>query len=199
MLLASLSITTGYAQAVGKLQGNLWLVPSTNLTGAFPPPSGVPDVTFAPKHISFLSNAPGSSLDVNAPHVNNSVSGFLNSADKVSRLAFSGAHNAAVGAVVQASTPIINTTDGGSGTTTYGAYMELTGKVMLTAHEFITITHDDGVSLMIDGELISGPGSGPTNPVADGVVFAGKTGTHSFDLVHANSCGSGILSFSPVM
>ena len=77
--------------------------------------------------------------------------------------------------------------------------MELTGKVMLTAHEFITITHDDGVSLMIDGELISGPGSGPTNPVGDGVVFAGKTGTHSFDLVYANSCGSGILSFSPVM
>jgi len=152
-----------------------------------------------PKHFSFYMNAPGSSQDTNAPNLNNSVSGFLNSADKVSMLTFSGLNNPAVGGVVQATTPIINTTSGGCGTTTYGVYMEITGKVKLTNNELITVTHDDGVSLMIDGTLIAGVGHGPNNPQADVFVFTGTSGSHVVDMVYDNSCAGGILSFSPSM
>jgi hypothetical protein len=197
LVLSSLSLTSVPAHAA--LQGKLWLVSSTNLMATFPAPTATPDATFVPKHFSFYMNAPGSSQDTNAPNLNNSVSGFLNSADKVGVLAFSGLTNPAVGGVVQATTPIINTTSGGCGTTTYGVYMEITGKVKFTANELVTVTHDDGVSLKIDGTLVSGIHSGPNNPQADVFVFTGTTGSHVVDMVYANSCAGGLLSFSPNM
>jgi hypothetical protein len=49
---------------------------------------------------------------------------------------------------------------------TYGIYIEFIGTIHLHENEFMTIVHDDGVSLMIDGELVSGLLAGPTSAVA---------------------------------
>ena len=193
-------INVDFARAATKLTGKLWLVPLSNLASSNPAPSSPPDATFSLKHVSFNMNAPGGN-DTPAlpPNLNNAVGAFLNSADKVTGLTFSGMNNFSVGGTVNASTPVINTTSADCGGGTYGTYMVISGTLSLTTNEAITIAHDDGVTLTIDGAAVSGLTSGATNPVAEVVQFTGKTGTHSIVLTYANSCGNGYLSFSPAL
>ncbi len=177
--------------------GKLWLLangPSSSdgLPATFPPPAAAPDATFSASHISFFVDAPPD------PNVDNGVGAFLNSAAKVADLKFSGLTNPAIDAVVNAKTPVVDK-KASECTSSYGTYMELTGIVRLTQNERLTITHDDGVSLEIDGTAVPGLTSGNTGAIAETFVFAGLSGSHTIDLVYANVCGAGLLSFSPAM
>lgn len=181
----------------GQFSGTLWIVSSSGLAATFPVPSATPDATFTTAHLSFFMNAPSPNDIPYAPNLKNSVKGFLDSADGVADLTFSGLTNSVLDAVVGPATPVVNSSSSSYGT--YGVYIELTGQVNLIKDEYITVTHDDGVSLMIDGSLVSGLTSSNTPAIAEVVQFTGTTGLHTIDLVYVNSVGLGLLSFSPQM
>jgi hypothetical protein len=180
----------------GCFEGQLWLVSNSGLEATFPVPTATPDATFTACHLSFFMMSPYDGAGY-LPEVHNTVAGFLNSAHKVYDLAFSGLFNDVVGAVVGPTTPVVNDTATSDGT--YGVYIEFTGTVLLHKNESVIITHDDGVSLMIDGELAPGFISGGTSAVAQWVQFMGTTGNHTIDLVYVNVLGTGLLSFGPKM
>jgi hypothetical protein len=135
-------------------------------------------------------------------NVNNSVEGFLASAHPwwvppVEDLAFSGLYNSAVGAVVDANTPVVNSTSTSRGT--YGTYMRIEGTIQLTQGQYIWIAHDNGVSLWIDGVRIPGFSDGGLDVSMEAYEFTGLTGAHKIELLYVNNDGPGFLSFSPMM
>jgi hypothetical protein len=189
------------AQVLPALRGKLWLVSNAGgLVAKRPVPAAAPDARFVTRHVSFNMTAP---LPARASvNVNNSVEGFLssahaNAAPPVEDLAFSGLYNSAVGAVVDGNTPVVNSTAGSVGS--YGVYIMIEGTIQLTNGQWITIMHDDGVSLWIDGVRASGFFDGPIVPTAETITFTGLTGSHKIELIYANSWGPGSLSFSPKM
>ena len=196
LLLAEFS---GATQAqVPPLRGTLWLVSNAGLIAKRPVPEAAPDATFLARHVSFEMTAPGGEPGHND---NNSVESFLASSHPdgvppVEDLAFSGLFNSVVGAVVDGNTRVVNSTPGSAGT--YGTYMRLEGTIQLTNGQVITITHDDGVSLWIDGAKVPGFVAGDTGARADTIVFTGLTGAHKVELIYVNFAGQGI-SFSPQM
>lgn len=199
LLLAGFS---GAAQAeeVGTLRGQLWLVSSTNLNATRPVPQAAPDATFVTRHVSFAMTAPccGTVLQ----NVNNTVEGFLASAHPdsvppVKDLVFSGLYNSVVGSVVDADTPVGNSTSGSYGT--YGYYMRLEGTIQLANGQQIVIAHDCGVSLWIDDVRIAGFTDGCDSSYIQGYQFPGLTGAHKIELLYVNRNGPGSLSFSPKM
>jgi hypothetical protein len=181
----------------GPFEGKLWLVPNAGLQATFPVPTATPDATFITWHISLFMNSPYCCGQPFQPDVHNTVAGFLNSAHQVRDLIFSGLFNDDVGAVVGPTTPVVNSTLQSTGT--YGVYIEFTGTVFLHHSESVIIAHDDGVSLMIDGELLPGYSTGSGGTVAEGPNFTGTTGNHTIDLVYTNYQGPGFLGFGPKM
>ena len=122
LLLAGFS---GAAQAEDYLRGKLWLVSNTNLKATRPVPTAAPDATFLTRHVSFAMTG---ALSGGVNNVNNTVESFLASlhpdrVPPVESLAFSGLYNSAVGAVVDANTPVVNSTAASCGT--YGTYMTI--------------------------------------------------------------------------
>jgi hypothetical protein len=181
----------------GCFDGQLWLVPNSGLQATFPVPTATPDATFTTCHLALFMNAPYEGEPWLEPEVHNTVARLLNSAHKVYDLTFSGLFNDVVGAVVGPTTPVVNSTAQSDGT--YGVYIEFTGTVFLHNNEPVVIVHDDGVSLMIDGELVPGFITGTTAFVAQWAQFTGTTGNHTIDLVYTNVEGPGILGFGPKM
>jgi hypothetical protein len=178
-------------------EGKLWLVSNSGLEATFPVPTATPDATFTACHLSLFMSAPFLGDSESQPNIHNTVAGFLNSANKVRDLTFSGLFNDVVGAVVGPTTPVVNSTPNSYGT--YGAYIEFTGTVFLHHSESVVIAHDDGVSLMIDGVLLPGYITGQTGTVGQGETFTGTTGYHTIDLVYTNVQGPGFLGFGPKM
>ncbi len=127
---------SGAAQAeVGTLQGKLWLVSNAGgLAAKLPVPVAPPDATFVTRHVAFDMSAPVIGGSEN--NVDNTVESFLASAHpdavpSVMDLAFSGQYNSVVGAVVDSSTPTVNSTAAGYGT--YGvAYCVVPGSSMFS-------------------------------------------------------------------
>jgi hypothetical protein len=194
---------SGAAQAeeVGTLRGQLWLVSNAGgLIAKLPAPQAAPDATFVTRHVSFEVTAPyPRQSGIN--NVNNTVEGFLSSAHPdavppVKDLAFSGLYNSVVGAVVDGTTPVVNSTAGSLGT--YGVYIRLEGTIQLTNGQVIYIAHDDGVNLWIDGVRVPGFSDG-IGFTLEATFFEGLTGVHKIELIYTNSWASGILSFSPKM
>ena len=198
LLLAEFSGVT-QAQELPALRGKLWLVSNAGgLVAKRPVPEAAPDATFLTRHVSFGVSAPVIGGSEN--NVDNTVESFLASAhpDRVPRvedLAFSGSYNSAVGMAVDPSTPTVNSTAGGYGT--YGTYMTLEGTIQLTNGQYIYITHDDGVSLWIDGVRI--PNFSDHGDALEAYTFTGLTGLHKIELIYVNYAGPGFLSFSPQM
>jgi hypothetical protein len=158
LLLAGFS-EAAQAEEVGTLRGKLWLVPNANLNATLPVPKAAPDATFVTRHVSFAMTAPCCGLTY-LNNVNNTVAGFLarahpDAVPPVKDLAFSGLYNSVVGAVVDGNTPVVNGTASSCPNVppngNYGTYMTLEGTIQLTNGQVIRITHDDGVSLWIDG------------------------------------------------
>jgi hypothetical protein len=73
--------------------------------------------------------------------------------------------------------------DGNQGTLVY-----FTGIVSVTNGQQFTVTHDDGLTLVIGGvDLQFNPG--PTAPVQSVATYNGPTGTFGFELVYGECCG----------
>ncbi len=69
-----------------------------------------------------------------------------------------------------------------------GTMIEFKGKVSVTNGQTFTVTHDDGLQLMI-GALLVVDKPGPTAPSVTTVTYTGATGTFDFDLVWGECCG----------
>jgi hypothetical protein len=70
-----------------------------------------------------------------------------------------------------------------------GTMLELTGSVSVVNGQTFTVTHDDGLQLMIGGLLVVNV-PGPTAPATTTVAYTGPTGNFAFDLVYGECCGA---------
>jgi hypothetical protein len=198
--LPALVALAGVSHAAGakapNFSGRLWLVSNEggNLLAAPPVPSATPDATFTTTHVAFYMDAPYT--NDNAPDINNSVAGFLDSANKVAHLTFSGLQNPVINGVVSAATPITDSTQTGTGT--YGAFIDLIAKVELTNGQFIYLAHDDGLTVQIDGATVGGISASGGDRL-ESLTFTGKTGTHKVEIFYVNLFGGGLLDFSSNM
>lgn len=142
--------------------GELWRVPESVAGNAVPAnvPGTTPDVTFK----------------VNTPF-NFSTGGPITLG---SWLATSSAFD-----IVENTPGTLNAlTDDG----VQGALLNFTGTVSVTNGQSFTVTHDDGLTLIIGGiNLNFSPG--PTGPVQSVAVYNGPTGNQPFQLVYTECCG----------
>jgi hypothetical protein len=123
------------------------------------------------------ATAPDVTFDVNAP-LNFTVAGTVNQF-----LVSGGAFNIN-GLASVLSSPISP------------SLIEFTGLVTVTTGQTFTVTHDDGLTLIVGGlTVISTPG--PTGPVQTIQTYTGPSGTLPFTLVYGECCsGSAVLQIS---
>ncbi len=164
----------------GLIQAKLWVVSFAEAQNAvFPAPSATPDATFKTHGIGYIGQESGTGR---APAKNcYTIGTFVGGCGTTAiGLTFSGLPNSNLGgAAASSSTPM-------SGAN-YGVMIEFTGTVNLTNGGAIGIIHDDGVSLKIDGNPVSGFTTGITGAYLELATFTGTTGSHSFDLLYANA------------
>jgi hypothetical protein len=78
--------------------------------------------------------------------------------------------------------------DTGSSPHSYGQILDITGTVMFLSGTTYKITHDDGITVKLDGKtIISSPGPS-TSPVISS--FTTTTGLHSIDILYGACCGN---------
>lgn len=162
--LATLSMLalSGAAYA-NTISGELWHVPEAISQNAIPAnvPATTPDVTF----------------DVNAPF---NFSGT--SVDVGTWLASSGAFNV----VENTAGTLASLMDGGN--PQEGTLVRFTGFVTVANGQMFTVTHDDGLTLIIGGVDL-GFNPGPTAPTTTTETYTGPSGTFPFVLVYGECCG----------
>jgi len=151
----------GSAQAANVASGKLWHVPEAISQNAIPAnvPGSTPDVTF----------------DVNSPF------NFSGTSVTVGTwLSSSSAFN------VSENTPgtLASLMDNG----TSGTLLEFTGLVTVTNGMTFTVTHDDGLTLIIGGVDL-GFSPGPTAPTTSTFTYTGVSGNLPFQLVYGECCG----------
>jgi hypothetical protein len=156
----ALAISTSVVQA-NTISGSLWHVPeaTANAASLANVPATTPDVTFS----------------VNSPF-NFDASGATVS----TWLASSGAFNITENTLGTLASLMDN---GSQGTLVY-----FTGFVTVTNGQSFTVTHDDGLTLVIGGVDLGFP-DGPTAPVQDTLTYSGVSGNLPFQLVYAECCG----------
>jgi hypothetical protein len=154
----------GMAQA-NTVSGNLWRVPEATAQNAVPAniPATIPDVVF----------------DVDSPLNFGSVDLGRNSTIGT------WLENAGATHIIENTS---GTLDAPMDNGTQGTLLEFSGTVTVTSGQTFTVAHDDGVTLLIDGQDI-GLSSGPTSPVTSTATYTGPTGTVPFQLVYAECCG----------
>ena len=147
------------------INGSLWHVPEFVVdfsgTGAIPGnvPGTTPDVTF----------------DVASPFDFDKTSATV-----TDWLGSSSAFNI----VENTAGTLASLMDGGG----VGTIVNFLGSVSVTNGQQFTVTHDDGLSLIIGSTLvISAPG--PTSPTTGTYTYTGATGTFPFQLVYSECCG----------
>jgi hypothetical protein len=157
---AALLLCSGSAQA-NVISGKLWHVPEALTLNAIPAnvPATAPDVTF----------------DVNSP-----MNFFGTSVSVATWLANGAAFNITENTAGTLASLMDNTV--------VGTMLEFTGFVSVTAGQTFTVTHDDGLTLIIGG-LNLGFNPGPTSPITSIATYAGPTGNFPFQLVYAECCG----------
>jgi hypothetical protein len=189
-------LAVGSASAATILSGKLWIV-AVGTPATFPPPSATPDATFVTNHVAFIGDGPDPTNT--KLRIRYTISSYLASVQPVANLRFSGHVNPVIHRVVTSTTPLSDGVADGGPQGTYETFIELTGRVSLTNGEEVVVTHDDGVSLKVDGTEISGFTSGPTEPVSERFTLTGTTGLHTIDLVYVEEDGGPAeLIFSPV-
>ncbi len=72
---------------------------------------------------------------------------------------------------------------------TTGTLLNFTGFVTVTNGQTFTVTHDDGLTLIIGGNVIINV-PGPTAPATTTVTYAGPSGNLPFQLVYGECCGA---------
>jgi hypothetical protein len=143
------------------ISGSLWHVPEATTLNAIPAnvPGTTPDVAF----------------DVNSP--------FNFSGTSVTVGTWLGS-SSAFNIVENTAGTLASLMDDG----TTGTLVQFLGQVTVVNGMTFTVTHDDGLSLIIGG-LDLGFNPGPTAPVTSTVTYTGPSGTFPFELVYAECCG----------
>jgi hypothetical protein len=155
----------GIAQA-NLITGDLWHVPE--VTAQWAVPASVPGAT---PDVSFDVNSP---INFNASYT--TVGNWLASGS-----AFNIVENTA-GTLTSLMDNYIT-----------GTIVEFTGFVTVTNGQTFTVTHDDGLTLIIGG-LDLGFNPGPTAPVTSIVTYTGPSGNLPFQLVYGESdSGAAVL------
>ncbi len=153
------SISSGvYANVIS---GSLWHVPEALTFNAIPAnvPVTTPDVTF----------------DVNSP-IN-----FFGTSVSVGTWLSNGA---AFNIVENTAGTLASLMDNGL----VGSILEFTGFVTVTSGQQFTVTHDDGLTLIIGSNNL-GFNPGPTAPNTSIATYLGPSGNFPFQLVYAECCG----------
>ena len=158
---AAVGLLSSVGTQANVISGRLWHVPEIVTFLAIPAnvPLTTPDVTF----------------DVNSPMNFNATS-----ASVATWLASSGAFN--IGENTAGT--LASLMDNG----VVGTILEFTGFVTVTNGQMFTVTHDDGLTLIIGG-LDLGFNPGPTPPTTNTATYTGPSGTFAFTLVYAECCG----------
>lgn len=158
LALAVAGLSTAQANTI---TGNLWHVPEALTFNAVPAnvPAATPDVVF---DVNSPMNFFGSGVSVGSWLSNGSAFNIVeNTAGTLSSLMDNGV---------------------------VGTMLRFTGFVTVTNGQTFTVTHDDGLTLIIGG-LDLGFNPGPTAPVTSTETYNGPTGSFAFDLVYAECCG----------
>ena len=150
----------GSAQAIS-ITGNLWHVPEVTAQNAIPAnvPATTPDVIF----------------DVNSP-----MNFFGTGVSVGTWLGNGSAFNIIENTAGTLASPMDDLTQ--------GTLVAFTGFVSVTNGQTFTVTHDDGLSLIIGG-IDLGFNPGPTAPVVSIETYTGPSGNYAFQLVYAECCG----------
>ena len=149
------------------ISGSLWHVPEAVANDAIPAnvPATTPDVTF----------------DVNSP--------FNFSAGAIVSVGTWLASSSASNIVENTAGTLASFMDNG----TTGTLIEFKGFVTVTNGQTFTVTHDDGLSLIIGG-INLGFSSGPTAPTTSVATYSGPSGNLPFQLVYTECCqGAAVL------
>jgi hypothetical protein len=161
----AIAMITTSAQA-NTVTGSIWEDQPTGANNATPAnvPGTTPDVTFTTDTpINFSADGTINYPQYPAPYT---IGGFLQSGSGSTILSGSGELN----------NTMLNT------------IFDFRGMVSVTTGETFTVTHDDGLTLVIGGNtVISAPG--PTSPTTTTVTYGGPTGNYSFNLVYGECCG----------
>jgi len=152
------SVATAYANVIS---GKLWHIPEADSLSAVPAnvPGTTPDVVF----------------DVNSPM------NFFGTSVTVGTWLGNGL---AFNIVENTAGTLASLMDNG----TVGTLVEFTGFVTVANGDTFTVTHDDGLTLIIGG-LDLGFNPGPTAPVTSTETYTGPTGNFPFQLVYTECCG----------
>lgn len=70
----------------------------------------------------------------------------------------------------------------------FGTLLRFTGLVSVTNGMTFTVTHDDGLTLIING-INLGFNPGPTAPITTTLTYTGPSGNFPFQLVYGECCG----------
>jgi hypothetical protein len=156
---------------------------------AFPAPTASPDLTFRTHGIAYIGVAPNNCYTIEAFIARCGTQGY--------DLKYSGLPNPNLSD--EAAKP--STAMSGK----WGIIIELKGSITIAKGQPISILHDDGVALEVDGKSIPGFNPYMTPPAMESPTFAGDSGLHSFDLLYANAAtgngpgGGAWLLFFPAL
>ena len=160
-VLLALAVAGFSTAQANTITGNLWNVPEAVTFNAIPAnvPLATPDVVF---DVNTPMNFFGTGVSVNTWLINGSAFNIVeNTAGTLASLMDNGV---------------------------VGTMLRFTGFVTVTNGQTFTVTHDDGLTLIIGG-LDLGFNPGPTAPVTSTETYNGPTGSFGFDLVYAECCG----------
>jgi len=159
VLAAAVAVSVfGIAQA-DPIPGSLWAVPEATAKNAV-----LASIPATPPDVTFDVSAP---LNFNA--TNASVGTWLASGGAIDIVGSAGA--------------LARLMDNFS----VGTLVEFTGVVAVTNGETITVTHDDGLTLIIGGQN-TGFSPSPTEPTTSIATYTGPSGTFPFQLVYGECC-----------
>jgi hypothetical protein len=144
------------------ITGHLWHVSEATSQNAIPAnvPGTTPDVIF----------------DVNSPTMN------FNAA--VATVAAWLASGSAFNIVENTPGTLASLMDNGN----QGTLLDFNGLVTVNTNDVFTVTHDDGLTLIINGVNL-GFNPGPTAPTTSFNTYTGASGTFAFELVYGECCG----------
>ncbi len=143
------------------ITGNLWHVPELTSQNAI------------------VANVPGT-----APNVTFDVNSPMNFFGTSTTVATWLANGAAFNILENTAGTLASLMDNGS----QGTLLRFTGFVSVTNGQTFTVTHDDGLTLIIGGVNL-GFNPGPTPPIVSLATYTGPSGNFPFQLVYGECCG----------